>query len=130
MESSKQTILCVDDDKDSLELITFLFEVEGYEVTACNSLEDCLEQVRNNHFTAIILDNRFGNESSLEACDEIRSHNPDTPIVFYSGEARQAEVDKAMEECADVYLVKPTGFDVLTETVKKLILEAQAQAPN
>ena len=63
----------MDDDKDSLELITFLFEAEGYKVTACDSLEDCLLQVRKNNFTAVILDNRFGNETSVEVCDEIRA---------------------------------------------------------
>ena len=127
MKLSKQTILCVDDDKDNLDLITFVFQNEGFEVTACDSLEDCLFQIRQNHFAAIILDNRFGDETSVEVCEEIRAYNPHTPIVFYSGEARQTEIQKALNACADAYLVKPIGFDTLSETVNKLIQENQAQ---
>ena len=126
MKLSKQTILCVDDDKDNLELITFVFENDGFEVIACKSLEDSLFQIRQNHFAAIVLDNRFGNRTSLEVCKEIRSLKPTTPIIFYSGEVRQAEIDKALQACGDAYLVKPLGMDILTETVNKLIQKTQA----
>ena len=125
MKLSKQSILCVDDNKDNLELMTFVFENDGFDVTACKSLEDCLSEIRQNHFAAIILDNRFGNRSSVEVCKEIRSLKPTTPIVFYSGEARQVEIDKALQACGDAYLVKPLGLDILTETVNRLIKKTQ-----
>ena len=127
MNTQKLNILCVDDDKDSLDLITFVFKNEGFEVTGCDSLEECLSQIRTNDFAAIVLDNRFGNETSIEFCEAFRSYKPNAPIVFYSGEARQSEIDKALE-CGDAYLVKPIGFDKLTETVNKLIQEAHTQA--
>jgi DNA-binding response OmpR family regulator len=124
MESVKKSILCVEDNQDNLELMTYLFESNNFKVTACNSLEGCLFQVRQNRFSAIILDNRFGNRSSVEVCDEIRSFNSNAPIIFYSGEAREDEKQKAIEACADAYLVKPNDFDKLTETVNKLIEES------
>ena len=127
MNTPKPSILCVDDDKDSLDLITFVFKNEGFEVTACDSLEECLSQIRQKHFSVIVLDNRFGNETSIEVCNELRSYNHHTPIVFYSGEARQSEIDKALE-CGDAYLIKPMGFDKLTETVKNLTQETFTQA--
>ena len=126
MESVKQHILCVEDDQDGLELLTFVFESQNFEVTSCGTLEDCLAQVRKKHFSAIILDNRFGNRSSVEVCDEIRAYNPDTPIIFYSGETREEEKQKALEACADAYLVKPNDFNKITETVDKLINESQS----
>ncbi|HEX8289873.1 MAG TPA: response regulator [Pyrinomonadaceae bacterium] len=126
MNAQKPTILCVDDDKDNLDLLTFVFKSEGYEVTACDSLEECLSQIRQKHFSVIVLDNRFGNGTSIEVCKELRSYNHHTPIVFYSGEARQSEIDKALE-CGDSYLIKPMGFDKLTETVKNLIQENHTQ---
>lgn len=127
MNTKKPTILCVDDDKDSLDLIAFLFEIEGFEVTSCDSLEECLSQIRQKHFSVIVLDNRFGNGTSIDVCNELRSYNHHTPIVFYSGEARQSEIDKALEY-GDAYLIKPMGFDKLTETVKNLIQETHTHA--
>lgn len=126
MQGSKYTVLCVDDDKDNLDLLTFVFEHADFEVLACDSLDECLNHARNKRLDAIILDNRFGNESSLEVCKEIRAFTPEVPIVFYSGEAREIEIQKVLEACADAYLVKPNDFENLTTTVVELIEENQA----
>lgn len=128
MQGSKYTILCVDDDKDNLDLLTFVFEHADFAVSACDSLEECLELARNKNLDAIVLDNRFGNESSVEVCEKIRDFNPDIPIVFYSGEARQIEIDKVLKACADAYLIKPNDFNKLTNTVVELIEENQQAA--
>lgn len=125
MKTTKPTILCVDDNKDNLELLAFIFEDRGFEVITCTSLEDCLSQTRQNQFSAIILDNRFGEESSLEACQEIREENPTIPIIFYSGEAREAEIQKALDACGDAYLVKPLDLEKLPDVTDKLIVESQ-----
>lgn len=124
MKTAKPNILCVDDNEDNLDLLTFLFEDKNFEVTACTSLEDCLSQVRQNQFSAIILDNRFGDESSLEVCKEIRTSNPTIPIIFYSGEARETEIAKALDACANAYLVKPLDIDKLTDVAYQLIEES------
>lgn len=116
----------MDDNQDNLELLTFIFKQADFEVTSCDSLDDCLHHARNKKLDAIVLDNRFGDQSSLEVCREIRSFNPDIPIVFYSGEARPIEIHKALDSCANAYLIKPNDFDKLTHTVVDLIREAQA----
>lgn len=121
MKQTKQTVFVCDDNSDSCELIKFVFELEGYEVVSCDNLADCLSGARQNNFDAIILDNRFGQVSSLEACREIRGFNRMVPIIFYSGEARTSEIDKAHEAGADAYLIKPNDFERLTETVINLI---------
>ena len=126
MQTSKYTILCVDDDKDNLDLLTFVFEDADFEVLSCDSLDECLTHARNKKLDAIILDNRFGNQSSLETCEEIRAFNPEIPIVFYSGEAREIEIHKVLKACADAYLIKPNDFEKLTQTVVKLIEETEA----
>ena len=121
MKSAKPNILCVDENEDNLELLKITFEQEGFEVTTCRSLEECLSQARRNEFSAIILDNRFGNGTSLDVCREISAFSPDTPIIFCSGEARKAEIAKAIEAGGDQYFVKPVDFDKLADAVKGLI---------
>src|SRR6187402_190214 len=110
MNPAKRKILCLDENEDSLELLTITFEMEGFEVTTCRFLEDCLSQAKLNDFSAIILDNRYGNGTSLDVCREISSFAPNTPIVFCSGEARTAEIAKAIEAGGDKYFVKPVDF--------------------
>ena len=121
MKTQKRSILCADDNEDSLELLKITFEDQGFEVTTCRSLEECLASARRNNFSAIILDNRFGNGKSLDVCREISSFAPNTPIIFCSGEARKEEIEKAFEAGGDKYFVKPVDFNVLADTVKELI---------
>lgn len=127
MNQLKQTIFVCDDNTDNCELIKFAFQLKGYEVVSCDNLEECLSQARQKAFQAIILDNRFGGASSLEVSRQIRSFDSTVPIIFFSGEARQTEIDRALATGANAYLIKPLDFETLTKTVIKLIEEAQTK---
>jgi len=122
MEVIKSKILCIEDNQDTCELVTFVFNQAGYEIESCTQSE-CLEQIRREEFLAIILDNYFYGLSGTEICRKIRSFDKITPIIFFSGEARQAEIDKALAAGASTYLVKPNDFERLTETVITFIEE-------
>ena len=56
MEFIKRPILRVEDNADNLEVIKYLFEMANFEVTACDNLEDCLNEVRKFRFSAIVPD--------------------------------------------------------------------------
>jgi two-component system nitrogen regulation response regulator GlnG len=123
MERSKKTILCVDDNKDNCDLLTFIFEQQGFDVTACESIEEGSIQIRKRKYSAVVLDNYFGDTTSLEVCKEFRWIDPHVPIIFYSGEARESEIEKAIAAGADAYLIKPNDFEKLVPTVIALTEE-------
>lgn len=122
MDESKSRILCVEDDKDTCELVSFVFKQEGYEVETCSKV-DCLKLIHEEKFQAFILDNWFEGTSGVEICKAIRALDLDAPIIFFSGDVRQSEMEKALKAGANAYLVKPNDFEKLTDTVTKLIQE-------
>ena len=124
MTEMKSRILCIEDDKDTCELVTFVFSQAGYEITAC-SQTDCLKILDEEKFSAIILDNHFDGLSGINICQEIRAHDRNTPVVFLSGEVRQAEIDKATKAGANAYLIKPDDFEKLVPTVINLIEKSE-----
>ena len=123
MTEPKTRILCIEDDKDTCDLISFVFKQTGYEIESCSQL-DCLQLIHEEKFLAIILDNYFEGRNGTEICQEIRSFDRETPIIFLSGEARQTEIDKAFAAGANAYLIKPNDFEKLTETVITLMEES------
>jgi len=127
MKELKSKILCIEDDEDTCDLVTFVFNQAGYEIKSC-SQTDCLEHIQKEEFLAIILDNYFDGLSGINICEEIRSFDQTTPIIFLSGEARQAEIDKAMAAGANAYLIKPTDFEKLVPTAIKCIEQYQTLA--
>ena len=124
MTDTKSKILCIEDDEDTCHLVTFVFNDAGYEVETC-SQTDCLKLIHEEKFLAIILDNYFDGLSGIEICRQIRSFDSTTPIIFLSGEARQAEIDKALAAGANDYLVKPGDFEKLVSITIKFIEESQ-----
>lgn len=126
-QQSNITILCIEDDEDTCSLMRFVFEQENFHVTTC-SAEDCLKVVEKKPFSAIILDNYFGDLSGIDICREIRSFHPATPIIFFSGEVRPIEKNKALSAGANAYLVKPNDFEKLVETTLRLIEKSQARS--
>jgi DNA-binding response OmpR family regulator len=124
MKELKSQILCIEDDEDTCELVTFVFNRAGYEIKSC-SQADCLKNTHEEMFLAIILDHYFDGINGVDICEEIRSFDKTTPIIFLSGEARQTEIDKAMSAGANAYLIKPTDFEKLVPTTIEFIEQSQ-----
>lgn len=125
MEQETTTVLCIEDDEDNCELITFLFNQEGYQVEACGQ-KDCLKLIHEKKFSAIILDNYFDGLSGIDICREIKIITPSTPVIFFSGEARKTEIEKAIDAGANAYLVKPNDLEKLLPVTNKFIEKSQS----
>jgi two-component system cell cycle response regulator DivK len=121
MEHSKQEILCIDDDNDTCELVAFMFKQKGYNVISCVNADEGLLRARRKEFGAIILDNRFHGSDGTTICEEIRSFDEATPIIFFTGEARLKEKEKALAAGANGYLIKPNDLEKLTDTIINFI---------
>ena len=119
----KDKILCIDDD-DTCDLVKCLLEQEGFQVVACSTAQEGIDYIKANNLKLVILDNRLTKTNGIEVCKEIRSFNSHIPILFFSGEARQSEINKALQAgAASTYLVKPLGFEKPAETVIRLLRE-------
>ena len=126
--TDSRTILCVEDDKDSCELIQILFENAGFRVVSCHSSDKALQLAKQNSFSAIILDNWLDDINGVEICRQIREYEKQTPIVFYSGSAYPKDKKEGLEAGANEYLIKPNDFDNLVPLLTKLIKESEQTA--
>jgi len=123
MLPSSTRILCVDDEKDSCDLINLMLKLadETYNITAVLSAEEALKLIAETPFDLYILDYRLPEMSGIELCRAIRQNDTDTPIMFFSAMAHQREKKKAMESGATEYLVKPDDLDGFTDAVARLL---------
>ena len=115
----KKRILCVEDHKDTCELLAFL--LSDYEIVFTDSIENSLKVFKQGNFDLCILDNWLTDGLGTELCRQIRQINSQIPIVFASGVAQKLEIDKAIEAGAQAYLIKPYFPKELQQLVKDLI---------
>ena len=115
------TILCVDDDSDTCELMTFVFENAGFEVITCGIPKEAIHYTRTNDYAAIITDFYLDGMDGTDFCRVVRTFNKQTPIIFLSGETRADKKQAAIESGAQAYFTKPVDFQKLRQTVCELI---------
>jgi CheY-like chemotaxis protein len=120
---ARKRILCVDDDEDTREMMDFLLGQYGYQAVIAASVSDALDSARSGGLALCILDHWITELNGIELCQQIRAFDSHTPIMFYSGAAYKADIDKGLAAGAQAYLVKP-DFDHLKPTIDRLIDEA------
>lgn len=118
-----KTILCVDDNTDTCELLKFIFEKDGFEVKTSDSPEEAVRHAINNRFSAIVVDFHLFEMDGVDLCRIIQTFDSNTPVIFFSAEAREIKKQEAFEAGAKAYLTKPNDFEKLVPTVTWLISE-------
>lgn len=119
--SPKKRILCVEDDRDTCELLSILFS--EYDVVFAGSLREAFSLLESEHFDLYVLDNWLPDGSGIEVCRKIHEFKPDVPIIFTSAVGQKSEIKKALAAGAREYLVKPYEPEELQKVVKELIAE-------
>jgi|SRR5687767_2255215 len=124
MTDSKTRILCVEDNRDSREMIaTLLRESDAdYDVTAVETAAEALALDGKNTFDLYILDIWLPGMDGVELCRRLRDRGVTKPIMFFSAMGVQAkDRDYVLSSGADEFLVKSVDLDRFTETVSRLL---------
>jgi DNA-binding response OmpR family regulator len=113
------SILCVEDDKDTCDLIILILGQEGYLVLTAETMEKALSILQNKRISLSIVDGKLPDGNGTDLCRKIKEFDKSIPVIFYSAAARTTDIEEAMKAGADEYLTKPSGWDNLVETVNK-----------
>ena len=114
-------ILIFDDDKTILEVITIIFEENGYQVEISETSHDILEKVSQFRPDVILMDNWIPKIGGVEATRLLKNSTDfkDIPVIYVT--ANNDIVALAKEAMADDYVAKSFNLDDLEEKVAKYI---------
>jgi DNA-binding response OmpR family regulator len=122
-------ILCVDDNPDTLDLLSAILTREGYFVDTTNSKSRALIKARYRTFNLFILDVNLEDGSGIDLCREIRKFDKKVPIIFYTADAQIKSIEAAGRAGAQAYLKQPVETLVLIEAINRL-LDKSTSKPN
>jgi DNA-binding NtrC family response regulator len=105
-----EKILVIDDEKSILDLLSVVFEKEGYKVETSLSATRAVELIGNDDFDMIISDIKMPKMSGMELLRYVREKRPDIPIVMITAYGTIKQAVEALKAGAMDYIVKP--FDV------------------
>jgi two-component system phosphate regulon response regulator PhoB len=106
---SKARILLVEDDPALVELLTFHFEREEFEVEATADGEDALILAREAAPDLVILDWMIEGVSGIEVCRRLRRlpETANVPIIMLTARDEETDRVRGLETGADDYVTKP-----------------------
>jgi CheY-like chemotaxis protein len=124
----KPSILVVDDEPLTCNLLRLMLEPAGFEVTQAASGREALEKMKKNLPDALILDIMMPFMDGLTVCKEVRLREEaaDLPIIILSAKARLSAQEESLAAGADRFLSKPTSRNDLIGAIREVL---QAKKP-
>lgn len=117
---TEKTVLVVDDDVKTVELVKVYLNRDGYRVLTAYDGVEALRVAREGNPDLVVLDLMLPDVDGLEVCRTLR-HESDVPIIMLT--ARTTDQDKltGLDSGADDYVTKPFSPKELAARVRAVL---------
>jgi len=106
-------ILIIDDEKSIIDLLTVVFEKEGYSVSKSLSGPRGIELIDKEDFDLILTDIKLPQMSGMDILKHVLKTNPNTPVIMITAYGTLKQAVEAFKNGAVDYVVKPFDIDEL-----------------
>lgn len=125
MPNAKFNILIVDDDIETLKMISKVFEARGRGVFCSPTGASAMAIIEKEKVDLVLLDIKLPDKSGLDVLKEIKSKYPSLSVVVVTGFGYEDElVNKALQLGASGYVSKGVPVRELVEVVNNVIAKA------
>jgi DNA-binding NtrC family response regulator len=122
MSRETPSILIVDDDTVTCELLCEVFTREGFAARFTHSGESALAAVRNDHLDILVSDIRMKTRlDGLALLDRVRRERPLLPVILMTAFGSLETAIKAVKEGAFDYISKPFDIETIVATVQRAL---------
>lgn len=123
MNASKTKILCVDDERDNLDLLEGLLVSQGYEVVMAESGSDALKQIADQKFDLVLLDVLMPEIDGFEVCRKIKDNKQyrRIPVVMITALTSKEDRIKSIEAGAEDFISKPFDSTEVLARIRMLL---------
>lgn len=119
LKPAEHTLLFVDDEPTTLDLLSYLFTHEGYIVLTAHSAEAALKVMSANTVSLVIADQRLPGMSGVELLKVVRQNWPDAfRIILTASGDMQTAIDSINQGHVFRYMSKPWDNQELRAAVR------------
>ena len=113
MRNLDLSILVVEDDLNLGVVLSTYLRNKGFDIFLCKDGREALEAYKTGKYNFIITDIMMPVMDGFELAKEIRSDNPEIPIIFLTAKTMEEDRIKGFKIGADDYILKPFNMDEL-----------------
>ena len=114
-------ILWADDEIELLKPHILFLTQKGYDITPVTSGPDALDEIEENNFDIIFLDENMPGMTGLETLAQIKTKNADVPVVMITKSEEEHIMEEAIASKIADYLIKPLNPNQILLSIKKLL---------
>ena len=113
------TILCIDDNRNILEMNKALLERNGYRVLIALDGPTGIALTRKHSIDAVVLDFNMPGMNGAQVAEVLMKEQPTLPVVIWSGCADK--IPESLKWFADALLHKGDGPGTLLSAIEKVV---------
>ena len=121
-ESTKPSVLVVDDNHDNAEIIKQYLEVRGYPITVAHDGDEALALFESVRPALVLLDVMMPGKDGWEVCRLMKQHpvlGRSVRIIMVTALGEWEDKREALKTGADDYVEKPFELSKLAATVQR-----------
>ncbi|MFI5134664.1 MAG: PglZ domain-containing protein [Chitinophagales bacterium] len=119
--ANEPTILWVDDEIELLKPQIMFLKEKGYNIIEASNGIDALEKCKDEILDIVFLDEQMPGRSGLETLTDIKSIQPNVPVVMITKSEEENLMEDAIGSQISDYLIKPVKPQQILLTLKKLL---------
>ena len=124
MTNPRCRVLCVDDHRDTSEMLQMLLSEEDYQVHTAATMQEACKMAMINQYDLYVLDKRLPDGTGVQLCETLMKLTPDVPCIFYTGDAYEVHRREAFAAGAAAYVAKP-DIEGLISAVHELLANSE-----
>ncbi len=127
--SRAATLLIVEDEPETANLLETYFRAQGYQVLTASSGEEAISLAQTHAIDLIILDIRLPDIDGFEVYRQLRAHRRarETPVIFLTEKRERESRLTGLEMGAHDYIPKPFSLQELRARVQNILQRSHAE---
>jgi len=115
------SVLVVDDDVDTAQLLRDGLRRRGLSVNSAHSAAQCLERLATDTVDVVVTDIYMGDTTGLELCEQIRQRYPEVLPIVITGQSTLDNAIGAIRAGAYDFILKPIKLDTLAVAIGRAL---------
>ncbi|TAN45345.1 MAG: sigma-54-dependent Fis family transcriptional regulator [Nitrospirae bacterium] len=119
----KSSILIIDDELNSLKVLSLALKKEGFSVEACSTGEEALAKLDKDVFDLVISDYKLPGINGEVILERVKEKTPSVPFILLTAYGSIERAVNAMKKGAYTYLTKPVHLSLLSSVAREALGE-------
>ena len=123
----KHSILLVDDEINTLKVLSAALKTSGTDVETARSGEEALKLIKTTKYDLVISDFKMEGMSGEDLLEKTKTLFPDLPFILLTAHGTIELAVNAMRKGAYTYLTKPVNVNLLESIINDILLKGTSK---